>query len=99
MMLKKALTHKMTSCIVSHEVLITQFKCHFLGKNSSTLHACKINNFYRRHPKFSNCVFQTLYFHIMWKNFSPHKHFNHLYHLNQNFIATDEVNTSLIFVA
>ena len=60
MTLKKDLTHKQTSHIVSRDVLTVWFKCHFWGKNSSTLRAPKINNFYRRHPKFWNCVFQTL---------------------------------------
>ena len=67
MMLKKALTHKLTSRVVSRDVLTARFKCHFLGKNSSTLCARKINHFYRRHPKFWNCVFQALYFHDTWK--------------------------------
>ena len=75
MMLKKALTHKLTS----PDVLTAQFKCHFRVKNSSTLRARKINNFYRWHPKFWNFVFQTLYFHIMWKKFSLHRHFNRLF--------------------
>ena len=52
MMLKKALTHKPTSRVVSGDVLTARFKCHFGGKNSSTLRARKINNFDRRHPKF-----------------------------------------------
>ena len=65
MMLKKVLTHKLTSRVVSRDVLTARFKCHFWGENGSTLRARKINNFYRRHPKFWNCVFQTLYFHIM----------------------------------
>ena len=65
MMLKKAVTHKLTSRAVSRVDLTARFKCHFLGKNSSPLRARKINNFYRRHPKFWNCVFQTLYFHNM----------------------------------
>ena len=30
---------------------------------------------YRRKLKFWNCVFQTLYFHIMWKKFLLHRHF------------------------
>ena len=75
MMLKKALTHKLTSRVVSRDVLTAPFKCHFWGKNSLNLRACKINNFHRRHPRFWNCVFQTLYFHIMWKKFSLHRHF------------------------
>ena len=40
------------------------------------MRAHKINNFYRRHLKVWNCVFQTLYFHITWTNFSLHRHFN-----------------------
>ena len=75
MMLKKALTHKLMSLVVSRDVLTARFKCHFWGKNSSALCAHKINNFYRRHSKFWNCVFLTLYFHIMWKKFSLHRHF------------------------
>ena len=45
--------------------------------------SCKspINNFYRRPnsqiPKFWTCVFQVLYFHIVWKTFSLHRHFFH----------------------
>ena len=74
MMLKKALTHKLTSRVVSRDVLTARFKCRFRGKNSSTLRTRKSNNFYRRHPKFWNCVFQTLHFHIMWKKFLLHRH-------------------------
>ena len=39
-----------------------KFGSSLLTKNSSTLPTRTINNFYRRHLKFSNCVFQTLYF-------------------------------------
>ena len=39
------------------------------------MRARKINNFYRRKLKFWDCVFQDLYFHIMWKKFSLHRHF------------------------
>ena len=59
---------------MSCDVLTARFKCHFWRYNSSTLGARKINNFYRK-LKFWNCLFQTLYFYIMWKNFSLHRHF------------------------
>ena len=37
--------------------------------------AHKINNLYCSHLKFWNCVFQTLYFHIMWRKILLHRHF------------------------
>ena len=42
------------------------------------MHAHKINNFYCRHLKFWNCVFQMLDVEIMSKNFSLHRHFKTL---------------------
>ena len=75
MLLKKALTHKLTLRVVSRDVLAARFKCHFWGKRSSTLRGR--NNW--------NCVFQTLYFHIMWKTFSLYRHFNTCLTLKFNF--------------
>ena len=61
-------THKLTS-----HVDITLRFGRTIQRNSSTLRARgKINNFYVSHLKFWSYVFQTLYFHIMWKKFSLH---------------------------
>ena len=69
MMLKKAPTHKLTSRVVSCDVLTARFKWHFWGKNSSTLRARKINSFYRRNPKFWIVYFKRYIFILCGKNF------------------------------
>ena len=69
MMLKKALTHKLTSHVVLRDVLTARFKCHFWGKNSSTLRARKINNFYRGIPNFGIVYFKRYIFILCRKTF------------------------------
>ena len=69
MMLKKALTHKLMSRVVSRDVLTAQFKCHFLGKNSSTLRARKIYNFIVGIPNFGIVYFKCYIFILRGKNF------------------------------
>ena len=72
---EESLTHKLTSRVDVTWRFYYAIQMPFLRENSSTLRARKINSFYRRKLKFWNCVFQTLYFDIMWKTFSLHRHF------------------------
>ena len=70
MMLKKALTHKLTSRVVSRDVLTARFKCHFWGKNSSTLHALvKLTIFIVGIPNFGIVYFKRYIFILCGKNF------------------------------
>ena len=71
MMLKKALTHNLTSLVASRDILTARFKCHFLGKNSSTLRARKINNFYRRHSQILElCISNVIFSYYVEKIFA-----------------------------
>ena len=69
MMLKKALTHKLTSPVVSRDVLTGRFKRHFRGKNSSTFCARKINIFIVGIPNFGIVYFKRYIFILCGKNF------------------------------
>ena len=76
-MLKNSQTHKVMSLV--------DVTWHFGDSNvifeDEIAHVCVLlkQQFYCRHLKFWNCVFQILYFHFMWKNVSLHKHLNNLF--------------------
>ena len=64
-----------TSQIKSHGILTARFEYHFSGQNGPTLNARKIDNFYPRHLKLRDRVFQTMNFSTVPKKNSCHMHY------------------------
>ena len=69
MMLNKALTHKLTSCIVSHDVLTARFKCHFLGKIAQLCALVKLTIFIVGIPNFGIVYFKRYIFILCGKKY------------------------------
>ena len=64
MMLKKALTHKLTSRVVSCDVLTARFKCHFEGKIAQLCVLVKLKIFIIGIPNFGivyTCISNVIF--------------------------------------
>ena len=95
---EESLTHKLMSRADATWRFDHMIQMPFL-ENSSTLRTRKIDNFYHRKLKFWNCVFQTLYFHIMWNKFSLHRHFkDRLFLCNYNNLFEKCPKNTFVFI-